>query len=82
MGAACVRALLARACWPPSANKHRSMSAMERNALGPLLADDCLWGLAPQSSPWPKSAVYPSAAFGEDGESRLPATSGHSRATS
>jgi hypothetical protein len=49
---------------------------MERNALGPLLADDCLWGLAPQSSPWPKSAVYPSAAFGEDGESRLPATSG------
>jgi len=40
---------------------------------GRLLADGCLWGLAPQSIPSPTRAVHPSSAFGELWEQRLPA---------
>jgi len=40
------------------------------------VADGCLWGLAPQSSPSPICAVYPSSAFGEHWEPRLPAKNG------
>jgi hypothetical protein len=42
------------------------------------LADDCLWGLAPQSSPSPICAAYPSSAFSEYWEPRLPAKSSRS----
>jgi hypothetical protein len=37
--------------------------------------DDCLWGLAPQSSLSPICAAYPSSAFSEHWEPRLPAKS-------
>jgi hypothetical protein len=38
-------------------------------------SDGCPWALAPQSCPCPKGAAYPSSAFGEHWELRLPATS-------
>jgi hypothetical protein len=35
------------------------------------MADDWIWGLAPQSSPSPICAAYPSSAFSEHWEPRL-----------
>src|SRR5882672_9935177 len=45
---------------------------------GRFWPDGCLWGLAPQSGPSPIWAAYPSSAFGEHWEPRLPATLRHS----
>jgi len=45
-----------------------------------LLADGCLWGLAPQSRHSPICLYFPSSAFGEHWEPRLPASCGHSLA--
>src|SRR5450631_1999231 len=54
------------------------MTATKERLHRPQLADGCLWGLAPQSSPLPICAVYRSSALGEHSEPRLPARTGRS----
>jgi hypothetical protein len=55
------------------------MAALEQKLDRLLLVDGCLWALAPQCSPSPKCAVYPSSALREHWEPRLPANSSSSR---
>jgi hypothetical protein len=54
------------------------MSGIERKSLRPLVADGCLWELAPQSSPSPIYQYFPLSALVEYWEPRLPANFGRS----